>query len=64
MHRAGSIAILIGILLIVGGLIAGFGLLFLDRDDEAVFFLSFIPVGFVLALGGLTTTLLFGPNRH
>ena len=64
MHRAGSIATLIGILLIALGLIAGFWLLFIDRDDEAVFFLSIIPVGFVLALGGLTTTLLFGPNKH
>ncbi|KHF25229.1 hypothetical protein [Solemya velum gill symbiont] len=63
MHRAGTVATVIGILLIAIGLVAGFTLLLLDQDDEAITLLSIIPVGFVLTLGGLTATQLSRPDN-
>ncbi|OOZ38096.1 hypothetical protein BOW52_09355 [Solemya elarraichensis gill symbiont] len=63
MHRAGSIMTLIGVILIAVGLVAGFTLLLLDHDDEAIALLSIIPVGFVLTLGGLTATQLSRPDN-
>jgi uncharacterized SAM-binding protein YcdF (DUF218 family) len=63
MHRAGSIMTLIGVILIAVGLVAGFTLLLLDQDDEAIALLSIIPVGFVLTLGGLTATQLSRPDN-
>ncbi|WP_167367309.1 hypothetical protein [Solemya elarraichensis gill symbiont] len=54
---------LIGVILIAVGLVAGFTLLLLDHDDEAIALLSIIPVGFVLTLGGLTATQLSRPDN-
>ena len=58
MHRFGVIATVAGILLIIAGMLIGFGLLMLDKDDLAIFFLGIIPVGFVITLTGVTTTQL------
>ena len=63
MHRFGTIATVAGILLIIAGMLIGFGLLLSDKDDLALFFLGIIPLGFVLLLTGVTTTLLSKPDN-
>ncbi len=63
MHRFGVIATVAGILLIIAGFLIGFGLLMLDKDDLAIFFLGIIPVGFVNNHTGITTTQLSRPDN-
>ncbi|MEJ2308871.1 MAG: hypothetical protein P8Z78_06060 [Gammaproteobacteria bacterium] len=63
MHRFGVFATVAGILLIAAGMLIGFGLLMLDKDDLAIFFLGTIPLGFVLLLTGVTTTQLSRPDN-
>ena len=61
MHRAGRIAIYIGIGLVAVGLIVGFTLMFMGNDDQAKFFIGLVPIGFVTLLTGSVTSLL-APN--
>lgn len=59
MHRVGVIALIIGALLTVIGLAAGFGFMFAGHDQKAKLFLSMVPLGFVVGFVGVVTTLLF-----
>ena len=59
MHKAGKIAVITGIALIVSGMIIGFTALFLNKQSEAIQFLGIIPVGFIVTLAGIVTTQLF-----
>lgn len=59
MHKIGVIALMLGALLTVIGLAAGFGFLFAGYDDEARWFLSLVPVGFVIGFVGVVTTLMY-----
>jgi hypothetical protein len=61
MHQAGRFAIYIGIGLIAVGLIVGFTFMFMGNDDQAKFLIGLVPIGFVLLLAGMVTTLL-GPS--
>jgi hypothetical protein len=58
MHRAGQIAIYIGIGLVAVGLIVGFTLMFMGNDDQAKLFIGLVPIGFVGLLAGMVSTLL------
>ena len=62
MYQAGRISIYIGIGLVALGLIIGFGLMWLDHDDEAKIFIGLVPIGFVLLLAGTVSTLLAPPR--
>ncbi len=53
--------VVVGALLTAISVVAGFGLLTVDRDEAAMSFLSLAPVGMLLALGGLVGALLGGP---
>ncbi len=53
MNRLGRYAIYLGILLVVAGMIIGFGAMFIDADSEAVVWLGVIPMGFLIMLVGI-----------
>ncbi len=58
MHKAGKIAVIAGILLIVVGMIAGFYLLATEGESAIIWLGTIIPLGFVILLTGMVTTLL------
>ena len=62
MHKAGKIAVIAGIALIISGMVIGFTALFINKDSEAVLWLGTIPVGFIVTLAGIVTTQFF-PER-
>jgi len=62
MHRAGRIAIYIGIGLVAVGLIVGFTLMFKGDDDLAKLFIGLVPIGFLSLLTGMVTILLSTPE--
>ena len=61
MHTVGKITLYIGIGLVVLGMLIGFTSMFMDSDNQAKFFLSIIPIGFVLLLTGTVMTQLSEP---
>lgn len=65
MHTAGKFAIWLGLLLCVVGLFVGFPLLFLEKQDLAMMFLSAVPFGFLFLFSGLVGVLFGGsaPRR-
>ena len=58
MHRLGRITTWLGIILASVGVIAGFSLLAANQQAVAKFFLMLTPIGFILLLTGLVTTLM------
>ena len=58
MHRIGRLAVYLGILLVVIGLVGGFAAMFLDADALAVNLLMTVPLGFVALLTGVVVTQL------
>jgi len=62
MHKAGRFAVIAGIMLIVIGMVIGFTLL-VNKGENAIIWLgTIIPVGFVVLLTGMVTTLLSQRN--
>jgi len=61
MHKSGVVAVWVGLILIVFGLVTGFTLLFLDHDDLAMVFMTAVPFGFLFLFGGLVATQLSRP---
>jgi hypothetical protein len=59
MHKVGVIALIIGALLTIIGLAAGFGFMFAGYDEQAKIFLALVPLGFVVGFVGIVTTLLY-----
>ena len=64
MILLGRISFVLGLVLTIIGLVAGFGLLFADIDNWAKFFLMLVPLGFVIGFAGLATHILFEPREH
>jgi hypothetical protein len=64
MHKAGRYAVIAGILLIVSGIIIGFTLLFNESENAIIWLGSIIPLGFIVLLTGLVTTLLSARNDN
>ena len=62
MQRLGVISVYAGILLIMVGLIGGFGALFLDADHMAVNLLTLVPLGFMALLTGTVVCQLNRPR--
>jgi uncharacterized membrane protein len=62
MHTAGRVAVFVGILMTVLGIIVGFSALFMNADSQAVTWLGIIPLGFVVMLAGTVTTQLTRPK--
>ncbi|MCW9057956.1 MAG: hypothetical protein OQL11_03685 [Gammaproteobacteria bacterium] len=62
MRRFGVISVYAGILLIMVGLIGGFGALFVDADHIAVNLLTLVPLGFVALLTGTVVCQLNRPR--
>ena len=58
MHKAGKFAVVAGILLIVSGMVIGFTLLFTEGENAIIWLGTIIPVGFIVLLTGMVTTLL------
>ena len=58
MHKAGRFAVIAGILLIVIGMVIGFTLLFNESENAIIWLGSIIPLGFIVLLTGMVTTLL------
>jgi hypothetical protein len=58
VHKAGVVAVWIGLLLILLGLVSGFTLLFLGHDDLAMVCMTAVPYGFLFLFGGLVATQL------
>ncbi len=64
MLRYGRIAVVIGIILTVIGLLVGFIALARDADEFAKLFIALVPVGFVTLFAGLAATLLAAPEKN
>ena len=62
MHKAGRFAVIAGILLIVSGMVFGFTLLFKESENAIIWLGSIIPLGFIVLLTGMVTTLLSSRN--
>ena len=62
MHKAGSFAVIAGILLIVIGMVIGFTLLFKEDENAIIWLGTIIPLGFIVLLTGTVTTLLSQRN--
>jgi hypothetical protein len=62
MQRLGVISVYAGILLIMVGLIGGFGALFVDADHIAVNLLTLVPLGFMALLTGTVVCQLNRPR--
>ncbi|HEC18297.1 MAG TPA: hypothetical protein ENI97_03040 [Gammaproteobacteria bacterium] len=63
MQRVGQIAIWLGILLTLAGLLLGFGVMLSDRASQAVNLLALVPIGFMLLMLGTVMTQLSQPDR-
>lgn len=63
MHRFGSFLVWLGLLLTVGGLVVGFGAMFIDADHAAVNMLGLVPLGFMFLLGGVVMVLFSHPKK-
>ncbi|OOG25222.1 hypothetical protein B1C78_07335 [Thioalkalivibrio denitrificans] len=63
MYRFGRYSIIVGIVLTVIALIVGFGAMFREVEEWAKFFLSLVPIGFLITFTGLVTVLMIGPRR-
>ncbi|MDV3237915.1 MAG: hypothetical protein LOY58_03595 [Gammaproteobacteria bacterium] len=63
MHRFGRIAVYLGILLSVIGLVGGFTAMFRDAEGIAVNLLILVPLGFVALLTGVVVTQLHRPDE-
>jgi uncharacterized membrane protein len=62
MHKAGRFVVIAGILLIVSGMVIGFTLLFKDGESAIIWLGTIIPLGFIVLLTGMVTTLLSERN--
>ena len=62
MHKAGRFAVIAGILLIVIGMVIGFTLLFKEGENAIIWLGTIIPLGFIVLLTGMVTTLLSERN--
>ena len=58
MHKAGKLAVIAGIALIVIGMVIGFTLLFKEEENAIIWLGTIIPVGFIVLLTGTVTSLL------
>ena len=57
-HRIGTWALIVGALMTVVGLLAGFGFMFAGHDEPAKLFLALVPLGFLAGFTGIVMTLL------
>ena len=62
MRRFGRIVLYLGIALIAVGVLVGFTVMFINRDNSAIGWLGLVPIGFVSVLTGLVGILLSGPT--
>ena len=62
MKQVGRFAVYLGIILIVLGMIAGFGAMIIDQDSQGLQWLGMVPVGFVVLLAGTVMSQLSRPN--
>ncbi|MGV6810505.1 MAG: hypothetical protein ACWA5U_11595 [bacterium] len=61
----GRIMLVIGLVITLLGVIGGFGFLWLsDQQNLAKLFFMSVPVGFLFLFVGLSTVVLFEPNRR
>lgn len=56
VQKAGVVAVWLGFILTLLGLISGFSLLFLEHDELALLFMSAVPFGFLFLFAGLVVT--------
>lgn len=61
MHRFGVVLVWLGLGLTVFGLVTGFWRLFAG-SDQAMLFMSAVPLGFVVLFAGIVATQLGGPG--
>jgi len=62
MKQVGRFAVYLGIILIVLGMIIGFGAMIVDKDSQGIIWISAVPIGFVVLLAGTVMTQLSRPN--
>ena len=62
--KIGRFLFILGLILTLIGLVAGFGLMFQDIDEWAKLFLMLVPVGFVIGFAGFTATLMSTPEKR
>ena len=60
--KVGRFLFVLGLIITVVGLVAGFTLMFKDYDELAKVFLMIIPIGFIVGFAGLTATLITSPE--
>ncbi len=62
MHRLGVVALIIGAVLTVVGLVVGFSFMFAGNDLMTKVFLAAVPLGFVIGFAGVVMTLFSEPD--
>ena len=62
--KIGRYLFVLGLILTVVGLVAGFGFMFQSIDEWAKIFLMLVPVGFVVGFAGFTATLMGTPEKR
>ncbi len=55
--------LIMGLIITAVSLVAGFGFMFMDYDELAIFFLMAIPLGFVILFTGLSTVVMFSSRE-
>jgi len=62
MHRAGRVAVYMGIVMTALGLVIGFTAMFMGAQNRAIDWLGIVPLGFVILLAGTVATQLSHPK--
>jgi hypothetical protein len=63
LHKFGSFLVWIGLILSAGGVVFGFGAMFIDADHQAVNLLGLVPLGFMALLCGVVMVLFSHPKK-
>lgn len=61
-HRFGTVALVVGVSLVLVSLVSGFYFLMTDQDDVAKRLLPLVPVGFLIVFTGLVASLFSAPR--
>ena len=64
MARLGRIGVIIGLILTIVTVVAGFTSMFNDNDQLAQLMFMLVPFGFLVLFTGVATVVLFAPREN